>query len=61
MKHGDSASVSARVTWMYNCDVNSASGRNWKESSSSTISTEASINGDSNDERYNVNKMWWQY
>ena len=38
--------------------VNSASGENWKETSSSTISTEASFNGD--EETFNVNKTCWQ-
>ena len=42
MKHGNSASVFvARVMGRYEGDVNSASGENWKEPSSSTISTEA--------------------
>ena len=36
--------------------MNSASGENWKEPSSSTISTEESFNGDSNEEFLNVNK-----
>ena len=49
-KHGDSASLSvARVMWTYNGDVNSASGKIWKKLSSSTILTEASFNGDSNE------------
>ena len=34
--------------WTYKGDVNSASGENWKELSPSTISSEASFNGDSN-------------
>ena len=46
-----SASVSvARVMWTYKGDVNSASGENWKEPSSSTISTEIAFNSDSNEE-----------
>ena len=40
--------------------MNSASGENWKEASSSTISTEALFNGDSNKENLNVNKTCWQ-
>ena len=36
---------------VYKGDVSSASGKNWKEPSSSTISTEAQLNGD-----INVNK-----
>ena len=36
--------------------MNSASGKNSKEPSSSTISTEASFNGDSNEETLNVKK-----
>ena len=46
--------------WTYKGDMNSASGENWKEASSSTISTEASFNGDSNKENLNVNKTCWQ-
>ena len=41
--------------------MNSASGENWKEPWSSTISTEASFNGDSNEENVNVNKTSWQW
>ena len=56
-KHGDAASVSvAREMETYNGDGNSASGENWKELSSSKISLEASINGDSNEETLNVSK-----
>ena len=40
--------------------VNSASGENWKEPSSSTISTETSFNSDSNEETPNINKTCWQ-
>ena len=40
--------------------MNSASGENWKEHSSTTISPEASFNGDSNEETLNVNKTCWQ-
>ena len=36
--------------------MNSASRNNWKEPSSSTISTEALFNGDSNEETLNVKK-----
>ena len=61
MKHGYSASVSvARVKWTYEGDMNSASGENWKEPSPSTISTESSFNGDSNEETLNVNKTYCQ-
>ena len=56
-KHDDSASVSvSRVTWTCKGGVNSASGENWKEPSSLTISTEALFYGDSNEETLNVNK-----
>ena len=51
-KHSDSASVSvAKVLWMCKGDVNSASGENWKEPSSSTISIQGSLNEDSNEDR----------
>ena len=61
MKHDDSASVFvATMMWTYEGDVNSTSGENWKEPWSSTISTEASFNGDSNEEIVNVNKTCWQ-
>ena len=40
--------------------MNSASGENWKEPSPSTISTESSFNGDSNEETLNVNKPYCQ-
>ena len=51
-KHGDSASVSvAKVLWMCKGDMNSTSGENWKEFSSSTISIEGSLNEDSNEDR----------
>ena len=43
-----------KVAWTYKGDVNSASGENWKEPSSSTISTEASFNGDNNEQTPNV-------
>ena len=43
-----------RVMRTYEGDVNSVSGENWKKPSSSTISTEASFNGD--EETLNVNK-----
>ena len=43
--------------WTYKGDdVNSVSGENWKEPSSSTISTEASSISDSNEETLNLNK-----
>ena len=55
--HVDSASVSvAKVMWMYKSDMNSASWENWLEPSTSTISTKASFNGDSNEETLSVNK-----
>ena len=60
-KFGDSTSVSvASMMWMYESDIDSASGENWKEPSSSAISTEASFNGYSNKESLNVNKVCWQ-
>ena len=40
----------ASMMWTYNGDVNSVSVENWKEPSLSTISPEASFNGDSNEE-----------
>ena len=40
--------------------MNSASGENWQEPSSSARSTEGSFNGDSNEEILNVNKICWQ-
>ena len=43
-----------KVAWTYKGDVNSASGENWKEPSSSTISTETSFNGDNNEQTPNV-------
>ena len=56
-KHGDAASMSvARVTWRYKGDVNSVSGENWKQPSSSTISTEKSFKSDSNEDTHNANK-----
>ena len=56
-KNDDSASITvARVTWTYNGDVNSASGEDWEETSSSVISTKASFNGGSNKETVNINK-----
>ena len=61
MKHDDSVSVSVeRVMWTYKSDVNSSSGENRKETSSSTISTEASFNGDINAEILNINETCWQ-
>ena len=40
--------------------MNSASGENWKEPSSSTISTEGAFNSGSNKETVNVNKTFWE-
>ena len=37
------------------CDLDSTSGENWKEPLTSTISIEASFNGDNNGETLNVN------
>ena len=57
-RSGDSAPVSvAKMMWTYNCYVNSALVENSKERSSSTISTEASFNDDSNEETLNINKV----
>ena len=59
-KIGDSVSVPiARVKWNWTCkgDVNSALGENSKEASSSTISTGASFNDDSNEETLNINNV----
>ena len=47
--------------WTYKGDVNSASGENWKQPLTSTISTEALFNGDSSEETLNVNKTCWQW
>ena len=44
------------MMWTYKSDMNSASWENWLEPSTSTISTEASFNGDSNEETLSVNK-----
>ena len=41
----------------YKTDVNSASGENWKEPSSSTILTDSPFNGDSNEEALNLNLL----
>ena len=61
VKHGYSASVSVtRVIWVCKGDMNLVSGENCKEPLSSTISTEAWINSDSNEETLNVNKNCWQ-
>ena len=46
--------------WTYNNDVNSVSGENWKEPSSSTISSDGSFNDNSNKETLIVNKICWQ-
>ena len=41
--------------------MNSASGENSKKFSSSTLSPEASFNGDSKEETLNINKTcWWE-
>ena len=40
--------------------LTSPSRENWKEPSLSTISTEASFNGNSNKETLNVHKTCWQ-
>ena len=47
--------------WTCEGDMNSASGENWKESSSTTISTEASFNHDNNEETLNVGANSWQW
>ena len=47
------------MMWTYKGDANSASGENWKEPSSPTLSPKASINGDSNKDSLNVNKTCW--
>ena len=61
-RHGDSASVSiTRMMWTYKGDINSRSGENWKEPSSSTILTDSLFNGDSNKKTLNVNKTCWQW
>ena len=58
MKRKDAGSVfAARVMWTCKGDVNSASGENSIEPSSSAISTETSFNDDSNKETLNVNKV----
>ena len=46
--------------WTYKGDVNSASGENWKEPSSLTLSTEPSSISDSNEETLVVNKTCWE-
>ena len=48
------------MMWTYKGDENLASGENWKERSSSIISTEASSVNDSNEETLNLNKTCWQ-
>ena len=59
-KHGDFASVSfVKMMQTYNSDVNSASGENWKEPPSATMSRKASFNDDSNKETLKVNKTCW--
>ena len=61
MEHGGSISVSvARMMWTYKGGVNSVSVENWKESSSSTIWTEASFSCNGKEETHNVNKTCWQ-
>ena len=60
-KHGNSAWLFvASMTWTYAGDVNSALGENWKEHSSSTISSKASYNGEGNVETRNLYKACWQ-
>ena len=44
----------------YKCNATSTSEENWEEPSSSTISTEASFNDDSNENTLNANKFCWQ-
>ena len=57
MKHGASSSVSvASGIWTYKGGVNSASGENSKEPSSSTTS----FNENSKEETLNVNKTFWK-
>ena len=46
--------------WTYKGDVNKTLGEKSKESSSSTISTEAPFNDDSNEETLNINKVCQQ-
>ena len=46
-----------KVTWTCKGDMNSASGENWKEPSSSTKWTEALFNGGNNEETPNNLKM----
>ena len=46
------------MLWTCKADVNSGSGENWKEPSSSTISPEPSFNGDSSEDTLNVNKEY---
>ena len=52
-KHDDSAS---RVMWTYKGELNSASRKNWKEPLTFAISTDVSLNVDSNEETLSVNK-----
>ena len=60
VKHNGSVSVSVtRVKWMYEGGVNSTSGQSREEPSSSTISTEASFNGDSKEGALNGSKTCW--
>ena len=56
MKHGGSA----RVMWTYKGGMKWTSGENWKEPSTSTISTEAPFNGYSRKATLNVNITCWQ-
>ena len=46
--------------WMHNGGVNSASDENWKELSSSAISSIAAFNGDGDEQALNVSKNYWQ-
>ena len=61
VKHNGCVSVSVtRVKWTYEGGVNSTSGQSWEEPSSSTISAEASFNGDSKEGALNGSKTCWQ-
>ena len=42
--------------WTYKGELNSTSRKNWKEPSTSKLSTDVSFNVDSNEETLNVNK-----
>ena len=53
----NNVAVVRRTVVLFQCLLQ---GENWKEPSSSTISIEASFNGDSNEENLNVNKTCCQ-